>query len=246
MVHFVHNHNHSQKVDLIMKTYSLFFLLLCLTRQCFAEPWQSLDTIAQAIQSYVEANMTFNSQDRFEVRALDSHLQLPVCDQDLTVKATAGTLKPGNNNLLVSCAGHEGWKIYSAVTIKAYKDVVVLNKSLKRGDVIHADDLGLESREISLLTAGYFADPTEVSNKQAARNMAMGSVLSNQSLQDLTLVKRGEQVHIESSSASFSISMTGIAMANGAKGELIKVKNLSSQKLIQAVVINTGLVSVNF
>jgi len=43
-----------------------------------------------------------------------------------------------------------------------------------------------------------------------------------------------------------SISSAGIALMNGAKGDRINVKNSSSQRVIQAVVIDAGLVSVNF
>jgi flagella basal body P-ring formation protein FlgA len=62
----------------------------------------------------------------------------------------------------------------------------------------------------------------------------------------LTLVKRGERVNIQSGKAGVLISATGTAMADGAKGQKINVKNLSSQRVIQATVVDSGQVSVYF
>lgn len=229
-----------------MNIYPFIFIILLLPRLVFADPWQSLASIEQAIQAYVNTAIVLNNQDRFDIRPLDSRLQLALCDQALVVNATAGELKAGNNTLLIHCPAQQNWKIYSAVNIKIFREVVMLNKSLKRGDVIHAEDLVMEYREVSGLPSGYITDTNQVINKQAARNIIIGSALNAQSYQDAAMIKRGDQVHIQSSNSNFSISMTGIAMSNGSKGESIKVKNLSSQKQLQAVVINTGLVSVNF
>ena len=136
--------------------------------------------------------------------------------------------------------------IYNIVAVKSFKEVLVLSRPLRRNEMIHAEDIGSETRDISTLAHGYLVDPAEIINKQAARNLTQGSVLNKFSFEELTLVKRGERVNIQLGKAGVSISTTGTAMMNGVKGDRINVKNISSQRVIQAVVVDAGQVSVNF
>ena len=43
----------------------------------------------------------------------------------------------------------------------------------------------------------------------------------------------------------FNVSVVGIALQNGQKGEKIKVKNISSEKTLVARIINEKKVSIN-
>jgi flagella basal body P-ring formation protein FlgA len=132
------------------------------------------------------------------------------------------------------------------VPVKSYQDVLVLSKPVRRNEVIRAEHLVTKTRDIASLQQGYLLDPVEVINKQAARNLAAGSVLNKLSYEELTLIKRGERVNIQSGKDGLQISAAGTAMTDGAKGERIKVKNITSQRVIQAVVVDAGVVSVYF
>jgi flagella basal body P-ring formation protein FlgA len=57
-------------------------------------------------------------------------------------------------------------------------------------------------------------------------------------------VKKGERVTITAALSSINIKMSGKALSNGSIGEMIKVKNISSNKTIEAQVIRPGIVQV--
>ena len=57
-------------------------------------------------------------------------------------------------------------------------------------------------------------------------------------------LKKGDVVDIVAESQGLQIRMTGKAINNGAKGQRINVKNLSSNRIIQAIVKNSGLVQI--
>jgi flagella basal body P-ring formation protein FlgA len=221
-------------------------LLLLVAQTSLATQLQDVKAIEAAVSAYVQSSMGANDNYQINLTPLDTHLQLPFCDESLDVSPQAAEVKPGHNTLLVQCKGSQPWKIYSSVTVKLYKEVLVLARPLQRNAVIHAEDIVRENREISALNQGYLLNPLDVVNKQAARNLQIGAVLNGQSYQDLTLVKRGDHVTIQLGKSGMSITMAGIALMNGAKGDRINVKNTSSQKLIQAMVVDTAKVSVNF
>ncbi len=230
-----------------MKIHKLMtMLLLIISQVSIAESTQPLQSISDAVMTYVKSSLEANGKHEIEVSQLDSRLQLPLCDNPLQVYPQAGEIKAGRNTIAVRCTGSQNWMIYTSVSIKSYKEVVLLTKALRRGDVIRAEDLVSEPRDISKLTQGYIIDPADVINKQAARNLSIGSALNRLSYQALTLVKRGERVNIQTGNTGISITSTGFALADGGKGDRINVKNISSQRIIQAVVIDAGQVSVNF
>jgi flagella basal body P-ring formation protein FlgA len=223
-----------------------FWLLLMGFSTIAAAELQSLPEIQAAVQTFVQTSLSPEGNYQIDVTPLDAHLQLPKCDQALEVMPQSSEVKAGRNTLQVSCKGSQTWKIYTTASVKSYKEVLVLTRPLRRNDIIHAEDVAHENREVGSLSQGYIVNPDDVINKQAARNLQLGTVLNAQSYQDLIVVKRGDHVNIQVGKAGVSISMAGIAMMNGAIGEKINVKNISSQKMVQAVVVNPSQVSVIF
>ena len=64
-------------------------------------------------------------------------------------------------------------------------------------------------------------------------------------LQQAEVVSKGDQVVISAASASINVRMPGEALANGAPGEQIRVRNLSSSRVIRARVKAPGQVQVD-
>lgn len=230
-----------------MKTIKLHALMLLFVSQVsIASPIQSLQSIQDAVNTYVKSSLEADGKYQITATQFDPRLQLPLCEQPLQVFAQAGEIKAGRNTIGVRCDGSKSWTIYSVVGIKSYKEVLVLSRSLRRNEMIRAEHLVTETRDIATLQQGYLLDPSEVVNKQASRNLAAGSVLNKLSYEELILIKRGERVNIQSGKAGLLISATGTALMDGAKGKRISVKNVTSQRVIQAVVVDPGLVSVPF
>ncbi|MGZ4960060.1 MAG: flagellar basal body P-ring formation chaperone FlgA [Methylomonas sp.] len=228
----------------IMKLPALMLLLV--SQVSIASTIQSLQSIQDAVKTYVNSSLEVGGNYQISETQFDPRLQLPLCEQPLKVFAQAGAIKAGRNTIGVRCDSSKSWMIYTVIGIKSYKDVLVLSKSLSRGELIRAEDIVTEARDIATLQQGYLLDPSDVINKQASRNLAAGSVLNKLSYEELILIRRGERVNIQSGKDGLLISATGTALMDGAKGERISVKNITSQRVIQAVVVDPGLVSVPF
>ena len=58
------------------------------------------------------------------------------------------------------------------------------------------------------------------------------------------MIKRGDRVAITAEKSGIGISMNGIAQSDGSRGQAIRVKNQNSERVINAIVIDSGKVSV--
>ena len=104
--------------------------------------------------------------------------------------------------------------------------------------------LAVEKRDVSKLRGDFITQPEQVENKQAAHNTPAGAILGSRSFVEPRLIKRGDKIIITSMQPAFAIRMNGVAMMDGIKGQSIRIKNENSGRIINATVIEPGLVSV--
>nr|MDP9126469.1 flagellar basal body P-ring formation chaperone FlgA [Pseudomonadota bacterium] len=60
------------------------------------------------------------------------------------------------------------------------------------------------------------------------------------------LVHRGQVVDVTAAEGRLSLTMKALAMENGARGDLVTVRNLESRKDISAIVVGDDRVQVHF
>ncbi len=225
--------------------FPLLFSLLLIGSPAKAESYQSLESIEQLLKSFLNAQLAkMHKQYHYQLSPLDSRLTLPTCPQKPEAFSPRGRLNAGRNTIGLRCNKGKHWTIYSSVTIKLYQPVLVLTRPINRGEILTSRDIALQKMDLGSLHQGYLNNPNTILNKQAKRNLARGAVLTKQQFEAPDLVKRGETVKIQAINPHFQISMNGIALMNGKKGQNIRVKNMRSKRIIQARVTQPGLVTI--
>jgi flagella basal body P-ring formation protein FlgA len=73
-----------------------------------------------------------------------------------------------------------------------------------------------------------------------------GMVLRTSHLQLPVLVKRNEEVELIARGKNFIVKAKGVALENGRLGEVIRVRNKDSQKVVFAKVVGERLVEVSY
>ena len=228
-----------------MKSYLLLILLL-LSDFGFASEPHSVSSIQNDVDAFIQSKLDSNGHYEVTKAVIDPHLQLTACSQALEIFSPSGHIKPGSNTVGVRCTSDKPWTIYSVVGIKAFVEVYVLHQGLKRNELIRMDHLRKEIRDAGMLPVGYVEQPENALNQQATRNVPAGNILTRSHFSAPTLVKRGERISIQSGKPGFLISMPGIAIMDGIKGQQIPVRNASSQRVIHATVTAPGQVTVQF
>ena len=230
-----------------MKTPKLSLCLMLVASQIgSAATSQSLPAIQEAVVNYVQSSLEEGGEYQITHSQLDPRLQLAACEQSLEVFVQSGVIRPGRNTVGVRCNGASSWTIYNTVLVKSFIKVLVSTQSLNRNDKINPESIVIETRDVSTLQPGYINDPGFLIDKVATRPVPAGSVIYNAYITEPRLVKRGERVNIQSDSPGLMITSEGVAMMDGAKGQKISVKNISSNRVIQGTVMYPGLVAVNF
>ena len=126
------------------------------------------------------------------------------------------------------------------------RDVFVANREIERGQKLTEKDFDRERREVSSEQIG--ASPI---GKVARRNIVAGTAVSEADLmparaaKKVMVVRNRSTVEIRVRRRALTVKVSGaVAMQSGGVGDLIRVKNPSSGKVLTARVVDEGLVEI--
>ena len=122
-------------------------------------------------------------------------------------------------------------------------DVVMLTRSMARGDVITPDDVTLlpvPARNVS----GVFFAAADVIGRRMKTPLSARRPLQTRHLMPSFMIEEESEVLISSGAGGISVDMVGYALENGQFGDWIKVQNASSGKTVMAKVIDEKKVVV--
>jgi flagellar basal body P-ring formation protein FlgA len=200
------------------------------------EPLQRLDTLAVAA---VSAQLPPSAQ--VSGGTLDPRLRLPACSS--APAADPPAVRGAQATVTLRCA-EPAWTVYVPVRIRDPRPVVVLARAVARGETLDAGMLSLQERDVAQLPFGYLATLEQALDMEARRGLVAGAVLTPNDAQPQRLVRRGEAVTVVSRSGGIEVRAGGTAMADGARGERIRVRNDSSRRIVEGVVTAAGRVEV--
>jgi flagella basal body P-ring formation protein FlgA len=129
--------------------------------------------------------------------------------------------------------------------IEALADVVTAAVTLHRGAIITAGQIKMTRQNLIHLNEPCL-DAGTVIGMRVKRTITAGHVIDKRFLEENPTVSKGEVVKILAGKGPMLLSTTGIAMADGKPGEMIRVENISSRKLIYCRVNSPGIVTVEF
>ena len=119
---------------------------------------------------------------------------------------------------------------------------VVVKKNITKGEVITEDHLTY-SFQISDDLPGGFTTMSEIIGRKAKFNLARGTVIKTRQLEIVYPVEKGKAVLVVANNSRLSITVNAIALEAGQLGDMIKVKNSTSGKILNAIVTGEKKVS---
>ncbi|UTV98787.1 flagellar basal body P-ring formation protein FlgA [Marinomonas rhizomae] len=138
------------------------------------------------------------------------------------------------------------WKSYVPVTqtimLPAIKTIIPIN----RGQVINKSNTDTGEVDISSLRGHIFTKKNPPYGLVASRNLRINTFITDDLTTPPNLIKKGDSVLITARSGTIIVRMNGIALQNGVKGQQIRVKNTSSERIIYAKVVTNSEVLVNY
>lgn len=193
------------------------------------------------IQRTAHAFLTAQHRDREEppkvrLQSLDHRLRLPKCQAVLEAFLPSGARTVGNTSVGVRCPDAKPWSIYLSANVQVHDQVLIARRFLRRGTILSATDFQFERRELSTLPGGYETDPQQLIGRQLQRALMTGRVISPRAVKMMPAVRRGETVTLIAGQSGIEITSSGIALSDASIGERLRVRNESSQRVIEGKV----------
>lgn len=126
--------------------------------------------------------------------------------------------------------------------VNARGDVAVTRRALMPGEVLTAEDLEVAERDLSSVPAGAARDRDELVGLRVTRPIGAGAMVRRDAVAMPALVKRGGQVVLIARVGSVEARAVAQAKSDGARGEVVTVVNLESNRQVRARVMGEELV----
>jgi flagella basal body P-ring formation protein FlgA len=199
--------------------------------------------LEQAVSDYLQRS-DIDGRHEIQINRLDPRLRLPLCGQPLTTTLESPAEPIGRVTLRVRCDSNAPWTVFVPGQVRLYREVVIVNRPLKRDNLVSQADIILAERDIGLLNQGYLTALTQAIGKKLTRPLSPDQVLAPYHVQLADVIRKGEQVVISARSGGISVKMPGEALSDGTLGKQIRVRNQRSNRVIKARVIAPGQVEV--
>ena len=224
----------------------IFLAMTSLSNHAYSKEPHSLEDIKKTAHDFVLNELNRPDEEiEVVVGRLDPRLRLHQCSIPLEAFRQNYESRRAVSTVGIRCNDSKPWSLYVPVSVKSFKMVAVLKHAIIRNTVISENDIVLEKRNINRLTSGYFDNPEQLLGKIFSQNLSSGAVLTQHHVKAATAINRGQSVTLIARNSAIEVRMKGVAMSKGAIGERIKVKNTNSQRIIEGVIIDKDLISVN-
>lgn len=170
---------------------------------------------------------------------------LPACTKGLRAQPTGGNQRSLSRlRYDISCPAAPGWTLTVMVKATVKVPVVTSAQRLERGRIIGEGDIALSEQNVAQTTDRFFTQPQEVIGQTVKRRLNAGQIITTAALNQPVLIARGQQVMLIIQHHGIEASTMGEALQQGRKGEAIRVRNLSSQRIVDGLVESAGVVRV--
>ena len=224
--------------------YAISAVTACATLQVSgAAAWQDVKEIETAARQEAESVTAPAQHLSPPAAAVDPNLRLAACDGPL--QASAGNYRAGARRLTVQveCAGEVRWRVWVPVRLKLRVPVVVASRPLPRGTLLGPGDLTLVERE-SDGSGQHASDPRSLVGRRTRADIPAGQPVVAANTTEEQLVRRGQQVTLLTTASGISVSGRGIAQSDGGLGSRIRVRSVSSDRVVEGVVRSSEVVEI--
>ena len=170
-----------------------------------------------------------------------SGLATEIAVEELRYDAASGRFSA----LLVGTAGARvRFRLPAAGRAQSLIELPVLARSIAAGERIAAADLGWIRVAPDRVRPSSLTEAGQLIGSEARRPLQRGRVLSERDLQPSRLVVRGRPVELVYTRPGLQLQALGVAQADGALGDVVRVVNLDSRQQLQGVVVGPDQVAL--
>ena len=202
--------------------------------------------VQQRLDDYLQTQAWPQGDSSVEVWLPAGANHVPVCQQAIHIEAADHDARPWGRQLYRMECLDPVWQLQARADVRLTLPVIISSRDLAKGHMVQANDLQNKPMEIHRLFRDFTINPADLLGRKVLRRVRVGQILTQEQLQARILVKKGDIVLIRAGSNDFSATMKGEAQQDGIEGDSVKVKNLSSGRIIQGWVVEMGIVETRY
>jgi flagella basal body P-ring formation protein FlgA len=205
-------------------------------------------SVQKAVRQYVEANSSWPTAV-IRVDFLSEEPEIPKHKTHITLRVESAGQYDLIGDTAFTVSFFDGATLVRTDTIRTrievYREVVVAAKTLPSGAIISADDLRVTKKWLRRINPQTLSIAEEAIGKKLTTQVRSGMEISAHMLKAVALVKKGKPVKIIFNTDMMQIVTVGIPEEDGSNGAIIKVRNISSNKIIYGRVVSDSAVELN-
>ncbi|MEN6620517.1 MAG: flagellar basal body P-ring formation chaperone FlgA [Smithella sp.] len=132
------------------------------------------------------------------------------------------------------------------VRIEILQDFVVSSKNLGRDSIINVNDVSVQKKWVRSIPLNSISSIDDVIGKTLCVSLRSNAEISRNMIKEVTAVKRHKMVQVILDNGPINIMTMGMAEEDGVEGSFVRVRNISSNKIIYARVIGESRVKIDF
>jgi len=229
-----------------LATFALFFLLICFNVDLsFGESFYTLEDFKSIFLKEVKNKLSWVNGEIY-LKEIRIEPELVLIPKTTPYKANfVAPPKIGSNLIVLDFKKGdtlERVKIWGYV--EANVPVVVLKRPVLNKAILSQEDITIELKPLSRLPQDVILDKDFVIGKEVRMSLKAGTILRYSHIERPVVIKRNQMVYIVARGKNFIVKAKGIALQDGRSGSSIKVKNISSKKILWGKVISSEEVEV--
>ena len=130
--------------------------------------------------------------------------------------------------------------------IEIMRDVAVAARLLEKDSILSSADIKMKKKWVRNIDPGLVDSPDRAFGKRIVIGVRAGAEIKTAMLKDPIIIKKGKNVRINLERGPMSVTTMGISEEDGYAGSMIRVRNISSDRIVYAKVTDTDTVRVDF
>jgi len=242
----------SQRLTLGFDDSDMEFAGAKITRVSVASQEITPQDMIDRVRPWIDQRMGVMARvDRMEIEYMSTPLPIviPAGDWDVSVMPTwapRGITSSLSTPVRITVNDVTVKRVTLALKLHLYAMIPVANRAIHRHEALTEADVEYVEVDLTTLNGGSPMRPfADVLGVRATREIRAGENLTDRNSETTPMIGKGDQVTILLEAPRMSITTTGEAQQDGRLGDFIRIKNLMSEKVIQARVVAERLVQVD-
>jgi flagella basal body P-ring formation protein FlgA len=130
--------------------------------------------------------------------------------------------------------------------VRVFENIAIAKRTIKRHQRLTREDIFLGKREVIKTRGSIFFSVDDLIGKVAVRTIRPNAIITENIVETPQTIQKGSVVRLYIEANNFIIVTKGLAQEAGRIGEVIKIKNLDSKKVLYGKIINPEKVQIIF